>query len=547
MKLYDKAGISVVDINPSKEINRGGEGSIYEHPKDSSQVIKVYHPGIKPSINQKFLSEISGLSSNFVRPLEIYYTKSKAVAGYSMIYLNTNKLFLLSNILSKSLCQKENFDIDFKIKIFLKIKELLLEAHKNNVIIGDLNPYNIFFSKKGDVFFIDTDSYQTLSKPHSDILLPEIRDWLSQKVSEQTDFYAYAILSFQMFTYLHPFKGIHNKVSSLEERSVKHLSVLLNTKDIIIPAFYQPLTDSLLKDQYWKIFQDGKRFLIDIINTPVSIKRQSPVVITGNLQIRLISEDCNYFYTSKTNLAVITSNSTLVFNCLTKGVISSPKTIKKHPNILFGNNTMYTYDSPHFCKITENRIEFWDNIRTSDEYLSYNEYLMFLENDCYKIYNLKEEFNNSINFAEGVIYTKSVHIKTGCAIQVISGMKWLLTIDNGNLLTIRTNLDIRDAIYRSGVFMLEIKNGKNIEYVLAKKKGMSLEIASEKFNSLRFFDVVDNNILIAGNQKIEVFSLNGMYKIAEIDCSVITEQSIIQHTISGIVCQTEEFLYLINK
>ena len=91
-----------INIDQSKEVNSGGEGTVYEI--DSNTVAKIYHPGITP-INIKKFQFLSGLDPNyFVAPMELLYNGKGIVIGYTMKYIDQT-FFPLSNIYSKSFCQ----------------------------------------------------------------------------------------------------------------------------------------------------------------------------------------------------------------------------------------------------------------------------------------------------------------------------------------------------------------------------------------------------------------------------------------------------------
>ena len=42
----------------------------------------------------------------------------------------------------------------------------LQALHSLGIVIGDLNQYNLFFSKKAEILFVDVDSYQTKDNNH---------------------------------------------------------------------------------------------------------------------------------------------------------------------------------------------------------------------------------------------------------------------------------------------------------------------------------------------------------------------------------------------
>lgn len=556
IKLYDKARKLVLSVDDSKEINRGGEGAIYQSPVDKNIAIKVYHPGISSSLNLPFMEDLRKLGPEFIRPIDIFYkSDGRTVAGFSMKYLKTAKMFLLSTLTSKALCQKEGFDEGFKKKIFQKIRASLIEAHKAGINIGDLNPYNIYFTAKEEVYFIDTDSYQTPNKKHSDVVLPDVRDWLSVGISDSTDFYAYAILAFQAMTALHPFKGIHKKYKTLEERSVRLISVLSGDKDLVIPAFYDPITTPTLAKDFYAIFQEKKRFMVDLVSMPITAR---PVVAVTtysdkSVTIKLLSSNSGDFGCSQTIMYFIEGDKAILANCQSKQTIQRYPSISKPDLILCSTNGFVAVDRGNAFMIgRDGSKSIVHNLgyMPEDVVLKCGENIFTVLNgstdDSYMIYDFGTMLNGRANARTGSLFVPSVEPNDNCCVQNVAGMRWILNFDQGYLQTVRTNYDVRRASYYGGWYMLEIWEKKVPKYYLAKVYGLTVELG-EEFSSWRSFTRVGDTVMVAADEKIIVFSDLGRQKIAEIDCSVITEQSVIKYCNAGILCQTGSNLYLINK
>ena len=68
------------------------------------------------------------------------------------------------------------------------------------------------------VLFIDVDSYQTAGFPATAIM-DSIRDRHSSTYSAGTDWFSFAILAFQMFVGVHPYRGKHATLAVSGERS----------------------------------------------------------------------------------------------------------------------------------------------------------------------------------------------------------------------------------------------------------------------------------------------------------------------------------------
>jgi hypothetical protein len=118
-------------------------------------------------------------------------------------------------------------------------------VHSKGILIVDLNEMNFLASADlRDVFFLDVDSYQTPSFPATAIM-DSVRDRHATAFDVSTDWFAFAIVSFQVFTGLHPYKGTYppfvksvDKSQMLDERMKANISVL--HPGVCVPAACLP-------------------------------------------------------------------------------------------------------------------------------------------------------------------------------------------------------------------------------------------------------------------------------------------------------------------
>lgn len=552
MKLYNEQGISLVDVDISKEINRGGEGAIYEYPHRPTEVIKVYHT--TGSISTKVLSELMQLPNNFIKPLELFYDKQKRIKGLSMKYLDTHSLTLLSNIFSKAAALKGGFTDKIKELIYANLCTNVLQAHNVGIIVGDLNPYNIFVNNKGDVYFIDVDSFQTPSRHHSGTMLPEIRDWIFPNVTEKSDYFAAAIMTFQLFTHVHPYKGMHKSVKSLEERMIKRMSLLSNDKDIVVPSFYEPFVGAV-NSEFYDIFQKDKRFLPKVGNAVMQQVTRLPTmqiqtVTEGDLVIKIIAIDIedfdcsnNYFYIRKD------TDQFTVYDCKTQGNYTAHKQFEAHKCFLGDANIVYVLYGKLYNALTEELIH--NFIEPFNSFMHYHAGKVIYfdgSTDTYSLLIIDEILNSTrISYHRESIYTKSIIVNLGI-VQNVMGMKWIVDISLSVVKTLRTNLNIIDVyMCPSGNYgVLEIKSNNVTEHHLFAVTGMVIKTVLKLDGMLHFAEKGDY-LYFPASGAMEVYRKLDFAKIATIACKYVNEQSVLKACNAGILCFTGTTLYLLNK
>lgn len=555
MKLYDNAGNPCIDIDTSKEINRGGEGTIYAHPTRIDEVVKVYHTN--GNLSTSTLTELMQLPTNFIKPLELFYDKSKRLKALSMKYLDTKSLSLLSNIFSKASAQKGGFTSTVRLLICRNLATALVEAHRVGVIIGDLNPYNIFCSSNGEVFFIDVDSFQTLSRKHSGVMLPDIRDWLSQSIDEKSDYFALSILMFNLMTHVHPYKGVHKTIKTIEERVIRRISLLSGDKDLIIPSFYEPFGEPKVADQFYHIFQKDQR-VIPIVSGGTytqSFVPKGPIGVAtikeGDLAIKTIAigvEDFNctdnYFYIRKN------TDQFTICTCRTQGTYS-PTTQHIAQQVLLGNKNVVIvqYGRLHNVINGDELIHNFIEPFNSSMYYNNGQCIYFDgSTDTYSLLHIDEILNGThIAIDKGIIYTKSVTVQQGVT-QAISGQKWILDISSGVMITLRSPYIPLDVYMSpSGKYgVLETKDTQGIEHHLFSVSGMTITRGS-KLDGMQLFAEKGDYLYIPTNGAMDVYRKLDLMKVATIACKYVNEQSVLKTCNAGILCLTGDTLYLFNK
>lgn len=204
----------------------GGEGRVYAK---GGLAFKLYHDPQRMIPTQKISELLHITRDNVLKPLNtIYDSASKKPLGFTMKFLpDTDPLCKLFVKTFKERAGIGHGDIADLVK---EMQRTVIEIHRAKCIIADFNEMNIAVSKDHKIpYFIDVDSYQTPSF-RATAIADSIRD---RKVpfgtfSELTDWYAFAILAFQMYINIHPYRGTHPKYdrNDIDTRMKDGISVL---------------------------------------------------------------------------------------------------------------------------------------------------------------------------------------------------------------------------------------------------------------------------------------------------------------------------------
>lgn len=254
MKVYIQ-GKGGTDLTQQDFKASGGEGAIYVKGKT---VYKVYHDR-KKVIPASKIQELSVLTRpNIVVPRDMLLDSKNVPVGYTMDYhADTDAL---CKLFTKAFRQRNNIQPDQTAHQVKIMRDTVAHVHSHRILIVDLNEMNFLVKTPAfdDVFFIDVDSYQTPSWPAT-ALMESVRDRHTRGFSELTDWFAFAIVTFQMWIGIHPYKGKHPTITTLDERMLRNISVM--NKDVSVPAVCYPfdVIPHRQRDWYYAVFERGER------------------------------------------------------------------------------------------------------------------------------------------------------------------------------------------------------------------------------------------------------------------------------------------------
>lgn len=513
-------------------LESGGEGHIYYK---NNLIFKIYNNPSKVIAAGK-INELSVLSlGNIIKPLDLVF-KTKPI-GYTMIYIDESEA--LCKLFTKSYKIRKNISPDMIMNLVRIMQNTVKHIHKNNILIVDLNEMNFLTNAKYDnVYFIDVDSYQTPGYPAT-ALMESIRDRHStpNQFNQGTDWFAFAIVSFQLLIGIHPYKGRHPKYNNIDQRMENNISVF--NGNVTVPKICFPINSipNIYRDWYKSIFEDGLRDIppddtsnmITILPTKIVTKSS-----TGRLDITIIYE-CKFpiiNYVNYNDNEVFIGHKHILYNRKTK-IKSTVENIifyKGNPieiNISGGN--LYLSNG-----MTRSEI---DMILTSPEHMVYDNRLYIKEKDMiYEVQFTGSTYSiKAIPKMVGYVMEKATKLYPGMIIQNMLGSYYISIFpQSGECHQLRVNsLDdykIIDAKYDKGLLVIYgVKDGEyyRFSYMITYNDKTSLSLihkTNTNYESINTI-ILDKGLCvnINNNDELNLFNIlpSSNHKITTLKDKVI--------------------------
>jgi hypothetical protein len=226
---------SAVRLNKRDYVGQGGEGAVYAH---GDKAIKLYVDPRKmiPVAKIVELSEIA--DPRIVRPLDVVADKHGVPVGYTMAYIRD--AVALCQTFPRAFREREGLDWKAVDHLVRELQQGVAAVHAAGVLIVDLNEMN----------FLVTPGFGEVRDRHMAN---------SRAFTELTDWFAFAIVSFQMWCGLHPYKGKHPQLKGFDARMKANVSVF--DPSVRVPKAAYPVTmiPETWRAWYRAVFEDGVR------------------------------------------------------------------------------------------------------------------------------------------------------------------------------------------------------------------------------------------------------------------------------------------------
>ncbi len=248
-------------IRPNDYVRQGGEGVIY---RLNQTVVKIYHD--PDAVRRGGMAEKIKILGRLVHPYIVAPQGCVAGAagkfiGFYMPYVNGEPL---PRTFTNDFRMRAGFGDERAKRLAERMRETIQFAHDNGAVLVDANELNWFVILPGsngpEPRVIDVDSW-AIGRWPAKVIMPSIRDWHTAGFNQLTDWFAWGVVTFQILTGIHPYKGTlaGYKRGDIEARMKANASVFSANV-----AFSHAVRDfscipSPLLDWYQSIFQKGER------------------------------------------------------------------------------------------------------------------------------------------------------------------------------------------------------------------------------------------------------------------------------------------------
>ncbi len=201
------AGRGEVTVRPSNYLATGGEGSVY---RLNDTIVKLY-TDIDKMFREGVTDKIHALSvirhPQIVSPIGRVEHAGKDV-GYYMAFVDGEPL---SRMFTNDFILRHGITFADTLSVVQSMREIVSVAHQGGAILVDANELNWLVAlRKGKAplpYVIDVDSW-AIDKWKANVIMPSIQDVHATTFDEKSDWFSWGIVTFQLFTGVHPYKGV---------------------------------------------------------------------------------------------------------------------------------------------------------------------------------------------------------------------------------------------------------------------------------------------------------------------------------------------------
>jgi hypothetical protein len=272
-------GGNKVTLTQKNFVAKGGEGQIFHKDKIAYKIYEDLSKMIPPAK----IGELESLDNPcIVRPKELIINGKKQPVGFTMDWVG-GKNHPLCKLFTSKFQRDNGIVLDQIIALVERIKKVTHYIHDHKCLVVDGNELN-YLVKQDFItpLFIDVNSWQTPSFPATAIM-PSIRDWTTDEFTQLTDWFSFAVVSFQLFVGVHPYKGKHPNYRKNDFTNRIRDGVSVFNPQVSLPPTTRDfsLIPSAYKDWYYQLFENRDRKLPPMLPGEAGVVQVTVQIITG--------------------------------------------------------------------------------------------------------------------------------------------------------------------------------------------------------------------------------------------------------------------------
>jgi hypothetical protein len=523
----------VVTLTDKQYFAAGGEGEIYVN---SGMVYKLYHDPKSKMLPTKKMQELGVISdTHIVIPQEIIYDASNgSPLGYTTKFVDNVEPLL--KLFTKTFKTDNSIDFQMVNRLVKEMQLVTTAVHAARCLIVDYNELNVLVRMSPTCltpFYIDTDSYATPSFKATAVM-DSIRDRKASVTDKGgvlhynpdvgTDWFSWAILVFQVYVNIHPYRGRHAKYKPNEKAKQMDDGISVFHPGVGVPPCVNDfkVIPARHLDYFKRVFLNGERGIPPLPDSSVPLLVPTQIVTlkgTDKLTVDQIASYVDHI------MAVCTSMGT--YYVATKGhIYANTKEIGRHSAkkillIAASDGTLVTAQQENSNKINFRILTQADPVGTAQSTE------MFARNNAvYTIGKGKLLENSFTAFGNKMVHrakeienlsTISAKMYDGCVLQDLLGKIYLtLPYKLGSCFS-------KHIPQLDGYRIVDAKAEKNMVVVVGEKKGKFdriIIIFNKAFDSCDVrktediaydtinFTVMDNGlcILLSNPDELELFA-----------------------------------------
>ncbi len=194
-------------LSPNDFLASGGEASVYRR---GQTIIKLYTDTDR--LRRENLPDKIQLLAKMkhpfvVAPQGVVSDRAGNPLGYQMPFVSGEPL---ARFFTNDFRSGLGFTVDDNHLLVERMREVVQFAHGRRALLIDANELNWLVTKadihRPEPRIIDVDSW-AIGNWKAQVIMPSIRDWQSKTFNQGTDWFAWGIVTFQIYTGIHPYKG----------------------------------------------------------------------------------------------------------------------------------------------------------------------------------------------------------------------------------------------------------------------------------------------------------------------------------------------------